>query len=81
MEPGPATPAMRRRVQRQRLEPQQRRRRLPVVTSDRPSSRRAFCCCVVAEYGNYKETTQGRSTQMSAGEYDCKSVIVVVANA
>jgi len=44
MEPGPATPAVRRRVQRERVE-LRRRRRLPVVASDRPSCRRAFSCC------------------------------------
>jgi len=49
MEPGPATPAVRRRVQRQRLESRQRRRRLPMVASDRPSFWRTFFCCVVAE--------------------------------
>ena len=48
MEPGPATPAVRRRVQRERVE-LRRRRRLPVVASDRLSYRRAFSCCVIAE--------------------------------
>ena len=69
MEPGPATPAVWCRVQRQCLESLQRRRRLPVVASDRRSCRHAFFCCVVAEYGNYKEITQGRLTRMSAGEF------------
>jgi len=46
---------------------------LSVVTSDRPSQPtawRAFFRCVLAEYGNYKETTQRRLIQMSAGEFD-----------
>ena len=70
MEPGPATPAVSCRVQRQRLESLQRRRRLPVVAYDRPCCRRSFFRCGVAEYGNYKETTQGRLMRMSAGEFD-----------
>ena len=70
MEPGLATPAVWCQVQRQCLESLQRRRRLPVVAYDRPCCRRSFFRCVVAEYGNYKETTQGRLTRMSAGEFD-----------
>jgi len=61
------------RPYRLRLEPW--RRRLYVVASDHPSCRRAFVCFVSAGLGlqrrtTRRQTTLGRSTWMSAGEFD-----------
>jgi len=98
MAPDPATPAVRRRLQRLRLEPRQHRRRLYVVASiwsactymvgcgsfsailgyswKAPLSHtgvQSKCKSLIARSRhhrhNYKQTTSGRLTRMSADEW------------